>query len=97
MREYAFTHANATGAVGFSLLTFLVNWRARRDVARLRNCDDRILHQLGIARQDVNQALGLPMTENSRLVLEQLTFARQRRLTAARARIASANPAVQLG
>jgi hypothetical protein len=84
MRDYALTQAHATGAVGFSLATLLINWRARRTVARLEHCEDRILHQLGIAREDVAHALRLPVSENAGLALEQFTFARQRKLAAAR-------------
>src|SRR5437762_570898 len=78
MRDYALSQAQATGSVGFSLATLFVNWQARRDVARLENCDDQTLRQIGLTREDVCQALRLPLTENSRLALDHYAFMRSR-------------------
>lgn len=78
MRDYALTQARATGAIGFSLTTLFANWQARRDVAKLETCDDRTLRQIGLTREDVSHALSLPLTENSRLALDQYAFMRSR-------------------
>ena len=79
MRDYALTQAHATGSIGFSLATLFANWQARRDVARLENCDDGVLRQSGLTREDVRRALRLPLTENSRLALDQYALLRSRR------------------
>jgi uncharacterized protein YjiS (DUF1127 family) len=81
MRDYALTQAHATGSIGFSLTTLFANWHARREVAKLETCDDRSLRQIGLTRKDVNQALRLPLTENSRLALDQYAFMRSRTCT----------------
>lgn len=78
MRNYALTQAHATSSIGCSLATLFVNWQARRDVARLKACDDRTLCQIGLTREDVCHALSLPLTENSRLALDQYVFNRSR-------------------
>ena len=54
---------------------------ARREVAKLETCDDHSLRQIGLTREDVNQALRLPLTENSRLALDQYAFMRSRTCT----------------
>ena len=81
MRDYALTQAHANGSFGFSPAIFFANWQARREVARLETCDDRALRQIGLTREDVHQALRLPLTENSRLALDQYAFMRSRMMT----------------
>ena len=78
MRDYALTQAHGTGSFGFSLSALFANWQARREVAKLESWDNRALHQLGITREDLHQALSLPLIQNSRLALEQYAFMRSR-------------------
>ena len=78
MRDYALSQASATGSIGFSLATLFANWQARREVAKLEHCDDPALRQMGLTREDVRKALRLPLTENSRLALDQYAFLRSR-------------------
>ena len=81
MRDYALTQAHASGSIGFSITTLFANWQARREVARLETCDDRTLCQIGLTRDDVHQALRLPLTANSRVALDQYAFVRSRTCT----------------
>jgi hypothetical protein len=78
MRNYALNQAEALGAVGFSLATIFANWRARRDVARLKDCDGTILATIGLTPADVAAALRLPLSQNAARALDQMAFRRAR-------------------
>jgi uncharacterized protein YjiS (DUF1127 family) len=78
MRDFALNQAQSTGSVGVSLTTIFANWLARREVAKLKNWDDKELCEIGVTREDVCHALQLPLTENARVALEQRTFMRSR-------------------
>ena len=79
MRDYALNRAMASESLGTSIISLFRNWRARSEMAKLANCDDQILKDLGIRRDDVRWALRLPLTQNPRLALEERAFMRQRR------------------
>jgi uncharacterized protein YjiS (DUF1127 family) len=60
----------------------LHHWRARREVNRLRDLDDRMLADIGLERPDVDWAAQLPLKSNATLALEErarLRVWRQRR------------------
>jgi uncharacterized protein YjiS (DUF1127 family) len=80
MREYALNRAWLAGDVeGSSLVRrFLHNWRTRRAVARLDHYDDYLLHDIGVSREDVRWAAGLPLTVNAALALEERSARRRR-------------------
>ena len=78
MRDYALNHALATESIGTSLLTLFRNWRARRQIVKLVKCDDRLLKDLGILRGEVLWVVGLPLSQNPRLALEECAFMRAR-------------------
>ena len=73
MRDYALSHAGAYEAAGPSSVVarLLRNWRARRAVARLDHLDDHMLRDIGVTRGDVHWAVGLPLTVNAALALEE--------------------------
>jgi uncharacterized protein YjiS (DUF1127 family) len=78
MRDYALNRAMAAESIGTSLFTLFRNWRVRRQVAALAKCDDKLLQDLGILRDEVIWATRLPLSQNSQLALEGCAFMRAR-------------------
>jgi uncharacterized protein YjiS (DUF1127 family) len=78
MRDYTLNRAIAAESIGTSLSTLFRNWRARRQIGALAKCDDRLLKELGIIRDDVLWATRLPLSQNSQLALEECAFMRAR-------------------
>ena len=81
MRDYALSHAQSAEATGStSILGRLIrNWRARRAVARLDLLDDRMLQDIGLTREDLRWASGLPLSVNAALAMDQHARSRERR------------------
>jgi uncharacterized protein YjiS (DUF1127 family) len=80
MRDYVLNQAISQGEFGVvSFLRRVVrNWKARRRVAALGNFDDYMLKDIGITRDEVEWAAGLPLTVNAALALEERAFRRRR-------------------
>jgi uncharacterized protein YjiS (DUF1127 family) len=80
MRDYALNRAHFAGEVaGSSLIArFLRNWRARRAVSRLDSFDDYLLRDIGVTREDIRWAAGLPLTVNAAIALEERSTHRRR-------------------
>jgi uncharacterized protein YjiS (DUF1127 family) len=78
MRDYALNRAISAESIGTSLFTLFRNWQARRQMAALAKCDDRLLEELGISRGEVLWAARLPLSRNPRLALEECAFLRAR-------------------
>lgn len=80
MRNYALHRAASLGE--FGVVSFLRrafrNWAARRAVAKLEEFDDYMLRDIGVKREDIRWAAGLPLTVNAALALEEHSL-RQRR------------------
>jgi uncharacterized protein YjiS (DUF1127 family) len=85
MRDYALHRAASFDEVkGTSFLRRVFrNWTARRAVARLEEFDDYMLRDIGVKREDIRWAAGLPLTVNAALALEERST-RQRRTEFAR-------------
>lgn len=85
MRNYALHRAASLGEFGaISVLRrFLRNWAARRAIAKLEEFDDYMLRDIGVKRDDIRWAAGLPLTVNAALALEERST-RQRRAEFAR-------------
>jgi uncharacterized protein YjiS (DUF1127 family) len=83
MRDYALSRAEAAGVSAGTpqLLRLWNNWRARRALARMTHFDDYLLRDIGVAREDVIWAAGLPLCVNAALALEERSFARRRPLS----------------
>ncbi len=81
MRDYALTRAQAAEDTGSaSILGRLIrNWRARRAVARLDLLDDRMLRDIGLTREDLRWASGLPLSVNAALAMDERARSRERR------------------
>jgi len=79
MRDYGLSRARSAEAFGaFSLLgRVIANWRARRAVARLDELDDFLLRDIGMTREDVRWAAGLPLNLNAALALEERSLRRR--------------------
>lgn len=79
MRDYAMNQAASFGATGReSLLPRLYrNWQARRAVTRLQDYDDYMLRDIGVTRNDVHWAAGLPLSVNAALALEDRSIQRR--------------------
>ena len=79
MRDYALTMAKGQEATGSgSILGQLIrNWRARRAVVRLDRLDEHMLRDIGLTREDLRWAAGLPLTVNAALAMDER--ARRRR------------------
>lgn len=80
MRDYALNRAVAAEATGsLSLLWGLLrNWRARRAVSRLDQLDDHLLRDIGVTREELRWAAGLPLSLNAALQLEDRANRRRR-------------------
>jgi uncharacterized protein YjiS (DUF1127 family) len=79
MRDYALNQAISTGEYGVvSFARRLVrNWKAKRRIAALGNFDDYMLQDIGITRDEVQWAVGLPLTVNAAVALEERAFRRR--------------------
>uniref|UniRef100_UPI0035934666 DUF1127 domain-containing protein n=1 Tax=Aestuariivirga sp. TaxID=2650926 RepID=UPI0035934666 len=69
MRDYALNHARSFEAAG-ALSVFgrlLRNLRARRAVTRLDRLDDYMLRDIGVTRDEIRWAAGLPLSVNAAL------------------------------
>jgi uncharacterized protein YjiS (DUF1127 family) len=75
MRDYALNRALAAERIGTSFFTLYRNWCARRQMAAL---DDKLLHDLGILRDEMLWATRLPLSQNSQLAVEGCAFTRAR-------------------
>jgi len=79
MREYALHRANSLGEFGIvSFARRLArNWKAKRRIVALGNFDDYMLQDIGITRDEVQWAAGLPLTVNAAVALEERAFRRR--------------------
>jgi uncharacterized protein YjiS (DUF1127 family) len=79
MRDYALSRAVSLDEVkGTSFLRRIFrNWRVRRAISRLDTYDDFLLRDIGVTRQDVRWAGGLPLTVNAALALEERSAGRR--------------------
>lgn len=73
MRQYALHQAMALEqAQGQSIFAKAFrNWKARRQVTRLQDLDDHILYDIGVTREDIAWAAGLPLADNAAQFLER--------------------------
>lgn len=71
MREYALNFAASHEATGVASAVSrrLINWIARRSVAKLDQLDDDQLKDIGITRDHVNWAASRPLSENAAMAL----------------------------
>ena len=79
MRDYVLNQAISQGEFGLvSFLRRMVrNWKAKRRIAALGSFDDYMLKDIGITRDEVEWAVGLPLTVNAALALEERAFRRR--------------------
>ena len=79
MRNYILNQAISQDE--FGLVPFLRrtarNWKAKRRIAALVNFDDYMLRDIGITRDEVQWAAGLPLTVNAAVALEERAFRRR--------------------
>ena len=79
MRDYILNQAISQEE--FGLVPFLRrtarNWKAKRRIAALGNFDDYMLRDIGITRDEVQWAAGLPLTVNAAVALEKRAFRRR--------------------
>lgn len=54
---------------------FIRNWRARRGLARLEACEDFILRDIGLTRDDIRWAASLPLRVGAMAALQSRTSA----------------------
>lgn len=79
MREAASFIASQTGRQAKGSLMGLVDsvgrlyraWTSRRKLTRLSEFDDHVLRDIGLSREDVRHALGLPFTEDASCELQK--------------------------
>jgi uncharacterized protein YjiS (DUF1127 family) len=80
MRDYVLNQAISQGE--FGVVSFarclLRNWKAKRRIAALGSFDDYMLKDIGVTRDEVQWAAGLPLTVNAALALEERAFRRRR-------------------
>ena len=54
------------------------NWKARRHVSKLQDCEERILDDIGVTRDELSWASRLPLTVNAALALEDRAYRRRK-------------------
>ena len=59
--------------------TILRNWRARRHVRALQDRSDSLLYDIGVTRDEVAWASGLPLTANAAKELDRAAYDRRKR------------------
>ena len=79
MKEYALNQAISRGEYGVvSFARRLArNWKAKRRIMALGDFDDYMLQDIGITRDEVQWAAGLPLTVNAAVALEERAFRRR--------------------
>ena len=79
MRDYALNQAISRGEYGIvSLLRRVTrNWKAKRRIAALGSFDDYMLRDIGVTREEIQWAAGLPLTVNAAIALEERAFRRR--------------------
>jgi uncharacterized protein YjiS (DUF1127 family) len=71
MRDYVLSRVMALEeAGGRSISCFLRHWMARCGARKLEECDDYLLADIGVTREDLRWAAGLPLTVNAANPLE---------------------------
>ncbi len=79
MRDYALNQAISRGEYG--IVSFLRrvtrNWKAKRRIAALGSFDDYMLRDIGVTRDEIQWAAGLPLTVNAAVALEERSFRRR--------------------
>lgn len=79
MRDYVLDRAISLGDIGsLNLPRFIRNWKARKAVGRLRDLDAHMLADIGVAREEIEWAAGLPLTVNAALALEERAWGRRK-------------------
>ena len=81
MRDYVMNRAvSLEEGNGFSLISRVWrNWQARKRVVGLSTYDDYMLKDIGVTREEIQWAAGLPLTVNAALALEERSFQRRHR------------------
>ena len=79
MRDYALNQAISRGEYGIvSLLRRVTrNWKAKRRIAALGGFDYYMLRDIGVTREEIQWAAGLPLTVNAAVALEERAFRRR--------------------
>lgn len=79
MRDYVMNQALSRGEYGivYFLRRLARNWKAKRRIASLASFDDYMLRDIGITRDEVQWAAGLPLTVNAAVALEERAFRRR--------------------
>ncbi len=80
MRDYVLNRAiSLEEGNGFSLVRRVWrNWQARKRVTDLSTYDDYMLNDIGVTRDEIQWAAGLPLTVNAALALEDRALRRRR-------------------
>ena len=83
MRDYALSRAETAGMTAGTprLVLLWRNWKTHQALARMTHFDDYLLRDIGVAREDVIWAAGLPLTVNAAFALEERSSARRRPLS----------------
>jgi hypothetical protein len=76
MRNYALNHAVARDAHPAPLLSWLSNWRARRNFTKLLAAGEAVVRQHGFDPDDLKWAITLPLDCNPQIALEDRMFHR---------------------
>jgi uncharacterized protein YjiS (DUF1127 family) len=79
MRDYILNQAMSQGEYGIvSLLRRVTrNWKAKRRITALGDFDDYMLRDIGVTRDEIQWAAGLPLTVNAAIALEERAFRRR--------------------
>ena len=62
----------------FTLRAIYRNWKARRQVRKLQDRDDRILDDIGVTRDEIAWASHLPLSANAAEELDRAAYRRRK-------------------
>ncbi|MDH3741141.1 MAG: DUF1127 domain-containing protein [Hyphomicrobiales bacterium] len=72
------TQSGRVATVRFTLATLYRNWKARRQVRRLQDREDRILDDIGVTRDEITWASHVPLSLNAACELERAAYRRRK-------------------
>lgn len=80
MTDQAISHTQPgrVAAAWFTLGAIYRNWKARRQVRKLQDREDRILDDIGVTRDEIAWASHLPLSTNAACELERAAYRRRK-------------------
>ena len=77
-RAISQTNTRRIASPRFTLSAIYRNWKARRQVKKLQDRDDRILDDIGVTRDEIAWASHLPLSANAADELDRVAYRRRK-------------------